>query len=138
MNSLTRARKAKVANRVRVNYTDRAIPAENMVAGFRAIHGREIAQLLLKNESSAPNKDASRNVDILVQRLGLIDGKMEEFTQLAERHNISVNRVKYIFELMLRKAILSDMIRPELMAHAGLDLTSNEILKGLLRNRKTK
>ena len=137
MKPLTLARKR--AKLILINgVRERKTPVDDMVSGFRAIHGREIAQMLLKKEALVHPKEAVRNTSIFVERLGLIDGEMREFTQIAKDHKLSVGRVKFLFEMMLRKAIRSDAIRPELFAQAGLELNQTELLKRILRNMELK
>jgi|GEM_PF-6043415 len=129
--------KVKTPNKkVKLIFTGTRAPPQSMVSGFRAIHGREIAEMLIKKEMQLHPKEAARNTNILVERLGLISGESRNIADIAKKHNLSEGRVREIYNRMLRSAIHSEAIRTELFAQAGINLTPNELVQRLIKKQK--
>jgi len=107
-----------------------------MVTGFRAIQGREIAQMLAKSESQIHPKTAARNASILVEKLGLVNGEIRTFEEIAEKHKLGVDSVRLIFQDMLYSAMRNDEIRTEILALAGVNGNLNQLVDRLLKRRR--
>ena len=112
--------------KLRVNFRPKLVFSGKQLAyspskvnGFRKIHAKELAKIILEEEMKLHPKHAVRNTSILLGRLGVLDGEEKRFRELATKYKISAPRVRMIFSRMKNYALRNKEIREELLALAG-------------------
>ena len=91
---------------------------------FRDIHSRELRELILKRSNRKTSfqrqEKVSRNVSIVLKRLGLENGRIHTLAELGTEYKIGKDRVRMILDREIKQLLEDSIIGPELRAHLGI------------------